>query len=150
MNRRVARLTLAGLILVTLGLGWGYWLGMHRATSGSHAVSPANPTSSGSTSRPKSDDAPPRDPKTGAKVLYWHDPMVPGSKFDKPGKSPFMDMPLVPVYADDAADAGKVSISPRTQQNLGIRIAEVTAGQLEMGFSAVGAVTIDERGINTV
>jgi Cu(I)/Ag(I) efflux system membrane fusion protein len=33
------------------------------------------------------------------KPLYWHDPMVPGQKFDKPGKSPFMDMPLVPVYA---------------------------------------------------
>ena len=39
------------------------------------------------------------DPATGRKVLYWHDPMKPGQKFDKPGKSPFMDMPLVPVYA---------------------------------------------------
>ena len=28
------------------------------------------------------------------KVLYWHDPMVPGQRFDKPGKSPFMDMQL--------------------------------------------------------
>ena len=36
----------------------------------------------------------------GRKVLYWHDPMVPGQRFDKPGKSPFMDMQLVPVYAD--------------------------------------------------
>lgn len=27
--------------------------------------------------------------KEGRKVLYWHDPMVPGQKFDKPGKSPF-------------------------------------------------------------
>ncbi|UUZ51884.1 hypothetical protein LP420_38305 [Massilia sp. B-10] len=25
--------------------------------------------------------------------------MVPGQRFDKPGKSPFMDMQLVPVYA---------------------------------------------------
>ena len=33
------------------------------------------------------------------KILYWHDPMVPATKFDKPGKSPFMDMQLVPVYA---------------------------------------------------
>ena len=24
------------------------------------------------------------DPSTGAKVLYYHDPMVPGNKFDKP------------------------------------------------------------------
>ena len=33
----------------------------------------------------------------GRRILYWHDPMVPGQKFDKPGKSPFMDMQLVPV-----------------------------------------------------
>ena len=29
--------------------------------------------------------------------------MVPGARFDKPGKSPFMDMELVPVYADEEA-----------------------------------------------
>ncbi|MDR7232617.1 hypothetical protein J2X45_003726 [Caulobacter sp. BE264] len=26
------------------------------------------------------------------KILYWYDPMVPAQRFDKPGKSPFMDM----------------------------------------------------------
>ncbi|MEP6791045.1 MAG: efflux RND transporter periplasmic adaptor subunit, partial [Ramlibacter sp.] len=40
------------------------------------------------------------DPANGRKILYYHDPMVPGNKFDKPAKSPFMDMMLVPVYAD--------------------------------------------------
>ena len=45
------------------------------------------------------------DPTTGSKVLYYHDPMVPGNKFDKPAKSPFMDMMLVPVYADAATAA---------------------------------------------
>ena len=35
-------------------------------------------------------------------VLYWYDPMVPDKHFDKPGKSPFMDMELVPKYADEA------------------------------------------------
>ena len=47
------------------------------------------------------------DPATGKRVLYWHDPMVPGQKFDKPGKSPFMDMQLVPVYADGDGDDGQ-------------------------------------------
>ena len=28
------------------------------------------------------------------KVLYWYDPMYPGTQFEKPGKSPFMDMDL--------------------------------------------------------
>jgi multidrug efflux pump subunit AcrA (membrane-fusion protein) len=45
------------------------------------------------------------------KILYWHDPMVPGARFDKPGKSPFMDMDLVPVY-DDAQ--GSVSAAGGT------------------------------------
>jgi Cu(I)/Ag(I) efflux system membrane fusion protein len=35
------------------------------------------------------------------KVLFWYDPMKPDVKFDKPGKSPFMDMDLVPKYADE-------------------------------------------------
>jgi len=32
----------------------------------------------------------------GASPTYWYDPMVPNQRFDKPGKSPFMDMQLVP------------------------------------------------------
>ncbi|MCV5472647.1 hypothetical protein OFN43_27650, partial [Escherichia coli] len=42
------------------------------------------------------------------KVLFWYDPMKPDTKFDKPGKSPFMDMDLVPKYADDSGDCGCV------------------------------------------
>jgi Cu(I)/Ag(I) efflux system membrane fusion protein len=82
---------------------------------------------------------------TDKKVLYWHDPMVPGPRFDKPGKSPFMDMQLVPVYADgDAADAG-VKVSPTVQQNLGIRYAAVRRAELPISFDAVGTVQFDER-----
>ena len=31
-----------------------------------------------------------------AAPAYWYDPMRPSQHFDKPGKSPFMDMQLVP------------------------------------------------------
>jgi membrane fusion protein, copper/silver efflux system len=48
----------------------------------------------------------------GRKVLYWYDPMAPGQHFDKPGKSPFMDMQLVPKYADEAEGAPGVRIDP--------------------------------------
>ena len=78
------------------------------------------------------------------KVLYWHDPMVPGPRFDKPGKSPFMDMPLVPMYADEASDAG-LRISPAVQQNLGIRTAAVRRAEIGSAFDAVGTVQFDER-----
>ena len=85
----------------------------------------------------------------GRKVLYWHDPMVPGQRFDKPGKSPFMDMDLVPVYADAAPDGG-VAISARQQQSFGVRTAAATEGTLDTGFSAVGAVGVDERALVAV
>jgi Cu(I)/Ag(I) efflux system membrane fusion protein len=85
------------------------------------------------------------DPATGRKVLYYHDPMVPGNKFDKPAKSPFMDMMLVPVYAGADGDEGKVTVSPRVQQNLGLRTAEVVEGTLSKQVSAVGSIAFNER-----
>ena len=85
------------------------------------------------------------DPMTGKKVLYYHDPMVPGNKFDKPAKSPFMDMMLVPVYADSDGDGSKVTVSPRVQQSLGVRTAVVTEGMLSPQVSAVGNIAFNER-----
>ena len=87
------------------------------------------------------------DPVVGRKILYYHDPMVPASKFDKPAKSPFMDMMLVPVYADGGGDAdqGKVTINARTQQNLGLRTAAVIEGTLSPEVAAVGNIAFNER-----
>lgn len=84
------------------------------------------------------------------KPLYWRDPMVPGQKFDKPGKSPYMDMPLVPVYAEEGADSGAIAISPRVQQNLGVRTASVTRGELPSALTAVGNVAFNERDVTVV
>jgi len=85
------------------------------------------------------------DPASGRRILYYHDPMVPGNKFDKPAKSPFMDMMLVPVYAGADGDAGKVTVSPRIQQNLGVRTAPVTEGVLSPQVTAVGSIAFNER-----
>ena len=43
--------------------------------------------------------------KEARKVLFWYDPMYPNTRFDKPGKSPFMDMDLIPKYADEEVTA---------------------------------------------
>ena len=59
-------------------------------------------------------------PESKRKVLYWTDPMKPDYHSDKPGKSPFMDMEMVPVYADDAG-ATTVSVRPEIIQSLGVR-----------------------------
>lgn len=80
----------------------------------------------------------------GRTVLYWHDPMVPGQRFDKPGKSPFMDMQLVPVYAESDGSSG-VRVSAAVQQNLGIRYATARRATMSSSFDAVGAVQFDER-----
>jgi Cu(I)/Ag(I) efflux system membrane fusion protein len=85
------------------------------------------------------------DPANGGKILYYHDPMVPSSKFDKPAKSPFMDMMLVPVYTQGNTDQGNVTVSPRVQQNLGVRTALVTEGTLSPQVSATGSIAFNER-----
>ena len=90
-------------------------------------------------------------PQEDRKVLYWYDPMYPTQKFDKPGKSPFMDMQLVPKYAGEAAggaaEPGTVSISPQVAQNLGVRTTAAKRGALEMRLQAVGSVAYNERGV---
>ena len=84
---------------------------------------------------------------SGKQVLYWFDPMYPQQKFDKPGKSPFMDMQLVPKYAGEGGEAGSVSISPQVVQNLGVRTAQAKSGSLEQRMEAVGSVAYNERGV---
>jgi len=136
MNRRTS-IVIGLIVLGALGVASyaAYSLGTR---AGAQTAAPA-PESSAAAQGDKI------DPKTGRRVRYWHDPMVPGQKFDKPGKSPFMDMQLVPVYADEAGDEGTVAISPRVVQSLGIRTAEVVKGVLAQKVQAVGNVAYNER-----
>jgi membrane fusion protein, copper/silver efflux system len=91
------------------------------------------------------------DPDNGHKILYYHDPMVPGNQFDQPAKSPFMDMMLVPVYADTGPGAAAqdtpagISVSARTQQNLGLRTAEAVTAALTPQLSVEGNIGYNER-----
>jgi Cu(I)/Ag(I) efflux system membrane fusion protein len=78
------------------------------------------------------------------KVLYWYDPMVPDQHFDKPGKSPFMDMQMVPKYADEAMSSG-VRIAPGVQQNVGIRTALVEIRALTSEIRVPATLTWDLR-----
>lgn len=87
--------------------------------------------------------------QTERKVLYWYDPMKPGTKFDKPGKSPFMDMELVPKYAESDSPplGGKptVSISAENIQKMGVRIERVVKSSFGQGIRATGIVMPNER-----
>jgi membrane fusion protein, copper/silver efflux system len=124
MNHIKLKLAIAPLVTLLVGAALGYWFAQRSPSEGERA------------------DA--RGQATGdRKVLYWHDPMVPTARFDKPGKSPFMDMQLVPVYADEAGDAA-VKVSPTVIQNLGIRLGTVEKTVLQSRLTAIGSIAFDE------
>lgn len=84
------------------------------------------------------------------RVLYWYDPMYPSQRFDRPGKSPFMDMELVPRYAEAAEEAATVRIDPAIAHNLGMRVARIEIGTLPHHIDAVGTVQYDARKVSVV
>src|SRR5262245_43250503 len=97
------------------------------------------------------------------RVLYWYDPMVPGSKFDKAGKSPFMDMDLVPMYADEAAAQGEsipgsattpsaatVRLSPEAIRAAGVATVPVERATLRRAIRTVGTIEPDETKLTRV
>lgn len=83
-------------------------------------------------------------------VLYWYDPMVPSQHFDKPGKSPFMDMQLVPKYAGEAEGLPGVRIDPMRIQGLGMRTATAERGPLSSGVTATGTIDFNQRDVAIV
>ncbi|MBN8214243.1 MAG: efflux RND transporter periplasmic adaptor subunit [Xanthomonadales bacterium] len=120
----VAMLLAIGLLAI--GLFAGNWWARHDAAHGK-----GRGADSGSTADTR-------------KALYWFDPMVPDQHFDKPGKSPFMDMQLVPKYADEVTSSG-VRIASGVQQNVGIRTAPVETGTLASEIRVPGTLTWDLR-----
>jgi Cu(I)/Ag(I) efflux system membrane fusion protein len=63
-------------------------------------------------------------------VLFWYDPMYPNTKFDAPWPSPFMDMDLVPKYADEAQESNGIMINPVQTQNLALSTQKARMGNL--------------------
>ncbi len=130
--------TIPLLLAATAGLAIGVaatWLFTH------HASTPSAPSHAAAAAA------------TDPTVLYWYDPMMPNQHFDKPGKSPFMDMQLVPKIAGQAADdagAGVVRIDPRQVQNLGLRTARAGRGALATSVRATATVVFDERAATVV
>ena len=92
-------------------------------------------------------NTPPAAEKEARNVLFWYDPMYPNTRFDKPGKSPFMDMDLVPKYADEesaSAAAPGVRIDPTQTQNLGVKTEVVRRGPLTFAQTFPANVSYNE------
>jgi Cu(I)/Ag(I) efflux system membrane fusion protein len=137
MRRTKLTRALIALFVAAVLIGAGYILGARHPRGGLPLAAKAAAVDS-------TDDG-----ESDRKILYWHDPMVPNQHFDKPGKSPFMDMALQPVYADEGAAAG-IKVDPSLQQNLGIRYAIVKRERTKEGFDAVGATQFDESQVEVV
>jgi Cu(I)/Ag(I) efflux system membrane fusion protein len=122
-------MAVAGIAAIVAGVA-GFRAGGGNASGRSVSMAPSTATSAASGGE--------------RKVLYWHDPMVPGPRFDKPGKSPFMDMQLVPVYADETSGSG-VKVPVGVQQNFGLRTAIVRSADVSRAIDAIGTVQFDDR-----
>ena len=120
-------------ISLAFGIAGGYWFAQQRMNGVS------------SSALKQSLDSPDE-----RKALYWYDPMYPQQKFDKPGKSPFMDMQLVPQYASGAGDRATVSIDPSLTQNLGLRFATVSRGIFDSSLDVTGVLGFNERDVAVI
>lgn len=133
MSSRIGKTAALGVVLVTFGAAGGYWAAQQHTN--------AKPVALIEQSLKTQDDR---------KVLYWYDPMVPQQKFDKPGKSPFMDMQLVPQYADAVTTGASISIDPSQTQNLGLRLATVVRGAFASSLDVVGELAFNERDVAVI
>lgn len=126
MNRRQAMIW--GLSLV-LASGVGAWAGYRYAGRVAQSPAAARSAAVGGARR----------------ILYWYDPMVPDQHFAKPGKSPFMDMPLQPKYADVAGAPHAVRIDPAMSESLAVRETTARRGMLRQQVDAPAIIAWDDR-----
>ncbi len=129
-NMKLAVMVVAIGAALGVGGGVGYWFADHH----NHTMSETGLNNA----------------QSNAKALYWYDPMKPDQHFDKPGKSPFMDMQLVAKYADSNSDdspasATGIKVDPSITQNLGVRVVSVSQGVLNDGITVTGAIQLNDR-----
>lgn len=126
MNSRISRnagIALAAVIALGAVGATGFWLGSQR---------PAMQGDGGGNK---------------GEALYWYDPMVPDQHFDKPGKSPFMDMQLLPRYAGEPEAEPGVRINSGVAQNLGVRLAVVERKPVAASIVAPGVIAFNDRDV---
>lgn len=124
--RLLAAIGLGTLLLgIALGVGWQH---LYKFTS----TTPSQGDAAG-------------EAKQEPNVLYWYDPMVPDQHFDKPGKSPFMDMDLIPKYAAPSTQEPGLTIDAALVQNLGMRKAKVQRLPIQNELEVVGQLQFNQR-----
>ncbi len=89
----------------------------------------------------------------GRLVLYYHDPMHPSYRSDKPGTAPDCGMQLEPVYADGPATDGRepssippgaLNVSPGNQRLIGVSLGFAAKSPIDAKLRILGRVVADE------
>lgn len=91
-------------------------------------------------------------------ILYYHCPMHPGFKSDRPGTAPCCGMALEPVYAGGSASTepsrslphGAIHVSPEKQQMIGVRTGVVERSKGAKTLRLLGRIAADETRVYRV
>lgn len=132
MSSSFFQLRMLGILVLGIGLGVAINMGVSK-----HLMSNTKPETKAVAGQ--------KMPNAAPKVLYWYDPMEPAQHFDKPGKSPFMDMELVPKYAESGATTTTLKVDPGQVQNLGMRTTKVLRLPLHPQHDLPGTLRFNQR-----
>jgi len=87
----------------------------------------------------------------GRRVLYYHDPMHPSYRSDRPGLAPDCQMELTPVYADETKDGpAVVRVNSAQASAIGLRTEAVREDSGSAEVRTVGRVQAQESRIYQV
>ncbi|MDR2460870.1 MAG: efflux RND transporter periplasmic adaptor subunit [Deltaproteobacteria bacterium] len=120
---------LIGLFIIATTFAVLYYSGSIKASHESHSTTSSPKAADAALGEGDAIGATNNRANSEKEVLYWYDPMYPGTHFDAPGKSPFMDMDLVPRYRENEEGLG-ITIDPAQLQNLGLKTVPVKLGKL--------------------
>src|SRR5512132_2728542 len=94
-----------------------------------------------------------RHSRAGRRILYYHDPMHPAYKSDKPGTAPDCGMDLVPVYEgetgptaaqSDVKGYSNVKLTPERRHLIGVQTGVAETRSIGRTVRSVGRVAVDE------
>jgi Cu(I)/Ag(I) efflux system membrane fusion protein len=137
-SKKILMQSVIGVTLVTLGIAIGVVANRYWQPTMTHHAMPETTIVASAADEPK--------------VLYWYDPMYPQQHFEQPGKSPFMDMQLVPRYAAKnsvgSENPSTLAIDPRLTQQIGLREARVERITLSSQINTSGIVGFNQREVS--
>jgi membrane fusion protein, copper/silver efflux system len=80
----------------------------------------------------------------GRRILYYHDPMHPSYRSDKPGIAPDCHMQLTPVYADEVPEDRAIRLTAEQEKAIGLETVEARPEARRRTLRVLGRVEVEE------